>query len=177
MEESLDDAARRLTTKLTQAGSKIPLVPCEFEKDDDSNHHMAFICAASNLRARNYQIAEADLSKSKLIAGKIIPAIATTTALVTGLVCFELYKLVAPWKCKIEAYKCGFINLALPLFAFGEPIACAKRGNEAFSWTIWDKIILKGPMTLEEFISYFDKQHKVELCRSINSLFFFFQQT
>jgi ubiquitin-activating enzyme E1 len=78
-------------------------------------------------------------------------------------VCYELYKLVAPWKTGIEAYKCGFVNLALPLFAFSEPIACAKRGNESFSWTIWDKITLKGPLTLEEFMAFFAREHKVEV--------------
>ena len=62
-------------------------------QDDDTNFHMSFITAASNLRARSYRIPEADQSQTKRIAGKIIPAMITTTALITGIVGLEMYKV------------------------------------------------------------------------------------
>lgn len=66
----------------------------EFEKDDDTNYHIDFLTATSNLRARNYRIAEVDHLKVKLTAGKIIPAIATTTAMVCGAITIEMLKYI-----------------------------------------------------------------------------------
>jgi ubiquitin-activating enzyme E1 len=65
----------------------------QFEKDDDTNLHMDFVVSASNLRAANYKIPPADKLKSKLIAGKIQPAIATSTSIVSGFASLELYKI------------------------------------------------------------------------------------
>ncbi|KAJ4460545.1 putative Ubiquitin-activating enzyme E1 1 [Paratrimastix pyriformis] len=56
----------------------LALQPAEFEKDNDANHHVAFVMAASNLRAACYGIPPADWRTTKQIAGKI---------------CMELYKL------------------------------------------------------------------------------------
>jgi len=55
-----------------------------FEKDNDDNHHMDVVAGLANMRARNYRIPEVDKLRAKLIAGNIIPAIATATALATG---------------------------------------------------------------------------------------------
>lgn len=102
-EDDVDRIARSLPSPASLAGFR--LHPVDFEKDDDSNHHIDFITAASNLRARNYGITEADRHKTKQIAGKIIPAIATTTALAVGLVCLELYKVSVMLWARGESYE------------------------------------------------------------------------
>ncbi|KAL7020063.1 hypothetical protein ACKWTF_011370 [Chironomus riparius] len=172
------DRVENIKSELLKLGKpSFNITPLDFEKDDDANFHMDYIVAASNLRAANYSIAPADKHKSKLIAGKIIPAIATTTSLVSGCVALELIKLAQGFKT-LDRYKNGFVNIALPLVAFTEPIQAKELEYNGNKWTLWDRFEVEGEMTLAEFINHFKNDHKLEitmLSQGVGMLYSFFQ--
>ena len=55
----------------------------------------------------------------KLKAGRIIPALATTTAAVAGLQTIELCKLIR--QCLSSQISNSFLNLSVPVLALSEP--------------------------------------------------------
>lgn len=115
---------------------------------------MDLISGFANMRARNYSIPEVDKLKAKFIAGRIIPAIATSTAMATGLVCLELYKVIAG-EHPIEDYRNTFANLALPLFSMAEPVPAKVMKHQGLSWTVWDRWSIKGNLTVAELLQWF----------------------
>ncbi|KAG6536430.1 ubiquitin-activating enzyme E1 2-like [Zingiber officinale] len=156
---SIDDSAviNDLITKLEECSKKLPtefrMNPIQFEKDDDTNYHMDFIAGLANMRARNYSIPEVDKLKAKFIAGRIIPAIATSTAMATGFVCLELYKALSGGHT-VEDYRNTFANLALPLFSIAEPVLPKTIKYRDMSWTVWDRWIIKGDFTLRQLLQW-----------------------
>jgi ubiquitin-activating enzyme E1 len=142
--------------------NNIVITPLEFEKDDDTNFHIDFITTSSNMRASNYNIKTASKHQTKGIAGKIIPAIATTTSIVAGMVTIELYKLVQKFD-DLERYHNNFINLALPYFGFSEPIRTPVIKYKEAEFTMWDTFEIKYSMTLKQMLEYFETQYAFEL--------------
>ncbi|RLN66824.1 hypothetical protein BBP00_00001975 [Phytophthora kernoviae] len=153
--------------------SGLSFEPADFEKDQDMNFHIDFIYAASNLRAFNYRIRDASRHKCKMIAGKIIPAIATTTASVTGLAMLEMLKLLQ--QKELEAFKDSSNSLGLNMYLMQEPAAPARAKDEydvvemsevkckPTGFTKWDSTVieLSSDATLEDFLAQF--KEKTEL--------------
>ena len=136
----------------------------EFEKDDDSNGHIDFITYFANFRASNYSIPEAPRHKIKMIAGKIVPAIATTTAMVVGAVGIEIYKFYL--QVPIEQSRNFFSSLAINVFMFSEPAPPKVNKDKEYdeillgpmvtvpkNWDTWARIDIKGGITLQELMN------------------------
>jgi len=146
------------------------LIAADFEKDDDTNYHIDYITAASNMRSWNYRIKLTTRHKCKMIAGKIIPALATTTAMITGLVELELYKLVLG--LPMEKFANTNVNLAVNQFQSFEPLEPNKAKVEMdpvlfsevrpvpIGFTVWDKVVMrKGDLTVEQFCRALAEAH------------------
>lgn len=143
------------------------LTPIDFDPDNEESFAAEFVAAAANLRALNYGIPVSDPLQAKLSAGKVVPALVTTAAMVGGLMTVELLKLVL--KAPLQSHSHFYFNLALPLFVRAAPVPAIKNkvatnhGTELV-WTLWDRFEMYGAgMTLEKFIEEFKQQHGLEI--------------
>ncbi|XP_050760694.1 ubiquitin-like modifier-activating enzyme 7 [Gymnogyps californianus] len=143
--------------------AQVPLMePIHFEKDN--NIHVDFITAASNLRAENYSIPPADWLTSKRIAGRIVPAIITTTAAVAGLACLEVYKLV--WGCRdLSCYRNSNLCLSDCLLLRVQPLPPPTYRYGGREWSCWDRLEMRAvgadgqEMTVQEVLDWLQRTH------------------
>ena len=128
-----------------------------FEKDDDKNQHINFITSMSNIRSQSYHIDPMDSLATKRIAGKIIPAIATTTSIVAGLVAIELYKtvygqLIGSQYNTLQRYRYGSFNLAVQLYGFSESYPAKIINIDNVPYSIWSQIIVDPDTPLRDLL-------------------------
>ncbi|KAM9185694.1 ubiquitin-like modifier-activating enzyme 7 [Dugong dugon] len=142
-----------------------PLRPLLFEKDNDNNFHVDFVAAAASLRAQTYGIPPASRAQSKRIVGQIIPAIATTTAAVAGLMGLELYKVVGR-STPLRAFRHSYLHLAENHFSRWVPCAPAIQTFRHLTWTCWDRLKVpagKPERTLESLLAHLQEQHGLQV--------------
>jgi len=164
---NIADAVSKVDEKIKEQDGELDvnLNVTEFEKDDEKNGHVTFISAASNLRALTYGITPVDALETRRISGNIVPAMITTTALVSALSCIELIKLVKG--VPLRVHRNAFVNLALPFFAFTSPLpADPIVGMGGKTHTVWDRTIINegkksaatGGIKLSELLKKVEKK-------------------
>jgi ubiquitin-activating enzyme E1 len=159
------ESALQIDQELIPFKNRSPVKPEEFDKDNETNEHIDFVAAAANLRALNYRINPESKLEIKRIAGKIIPAISTTTAMICGFVALEMYKVHSIEPKPLEAFRSGFINLAISLYAISEPAPCTPILCPAnnIEYTIWDNWLFEGDLTVGELIQQAESQYNVSI--------------
>ena len=100
---SLDENARvflQSVEKLQARGG-----PVSFDKDDAET--LDFVVSASNVRSHQFSIPLQSRFEAKALAGSIIPAIATTNAIIAGLIVIEAVKYLS--QKPIDQMKCTYL--------------------------------------------------------------------
>lgn len=165
---SLHDLQTILSTQTpNQYLSKVRAL--EFDIDDKT--HSTFIFSLSTLRARCYKILELDRFSTEIIAGHINGCLPSTSSMTASYVVLELLKL-----SQKNPKNCTF-NLAANIFVEHEPEnvknnvsveydpqLCAPVQAFPEGFTVWDKIEIHGPLSVEGLISKFREEH----CLKIN---------
>ena len=129
-QDQIDAEFEELLTKLGgMEVQDLTLVEADFEKDMDTNFHIDFIWSATNLRAWNYQLELATRHKTKMIAGKIIPAVLTATASICGLMAVEILKIIKGID-DLSKYKNSTCNLGVNMYQFMEPGEVQKHDGQ-----------------------------------------------
>ena len=138
--------------------------PQEFEKDDETNWHVKWITSASNCRAEIYSITPISEFDTKGIAGKIIPAVATTTSTIVGLISLELVKYIMGMN-EIKNYKSYFINMSDNTFIGAEPMNArvTKIGEKEYNQWMKLEYTVNDDTTIQDFINYFNSKLDVNI--------------
>ena len=104
--DSLDQLSKQLVDEQSGAlksGSEQSTIA--FDKDDDLT--LNFVAAASNIRSEVFGIEPKSKFDIKQMAGNIIPAIATTNAMIAGLCVIQAFKVL---RGQFEKTKMAFVN-------------------------------------------------------------------
>jgi len=157
----------------------------DLEKDDDTNNHINYIKIISNIRGYIYGIEEADFMTCKLIAGKITPALSTTTTLVTALSMMEVLKYVYNTLNNNTIYRKldyndSYINMGLNFCIQSTPTKPIEISNGGYSslygttiktvpdsFTTWDSINLSrrhlGIVNITDLLDYIKDKYEIDV--------------
>ncbi|KAG9299634.1 hypothetical protein G9A89_020805 [Geosiphon pyriformis] len=148
---------KSLSARLLEEQKIKPDALLSFDKDDSDA--LNFVTATSNLRARIFGIEEKSIFQVKAMAGNIIPAIATTNAVIAGIIVIQSFNIL---KGRLDECKTIYLdgvrrpNL-LPSESLKTPnLNCAVCRNSHFILKINTKVA-----TLRDFVEKILCNHNI----------------
>ena len=119
-EEKIKQLKEKINIYFQNNINKIRLNPKQYQKDTMDINENDYIYFSSILRARNYNLPQLDKTKVKIIAGKIMPALITSTASIAGLLALQLYVICQ--NCNYKNFRTGIIDLSDNTLSLGIPL-------------------------------------------------------
>ena len=111
--------------------------PIVFEKDN--KNHIQFITNIVNFRNIQYNMKITDEYEVKLISGKIIPALITTTSLIAGFQIIEYIKYIKfKDDIKLELFNNKYVNLGINYIDSIDPVECKTTKIGKFNYNEWN---------------------------------------
>ena len=118
-EEKIKELKEIINSYLKENKYIVDFKPKKYDKDTIDINEINYIYFSSSLRAKNYNIPLLDKMKIKIIAGKIMPALITSTASVSGLLALQLYVLCQ--NSNINKFRIGVIDFSDNTLSLGMP--------------------------------------------------------
>ena len=170
-EEKINNLLSEVKSLLDKVNINKKINPEIFDKDNDLNGQIDFIYCFSNLRARNYKITECNKLKVKFVAGRIIPAVESSTAAVTGFNSSQIFSLLI--NEKIEDFIEIQMDLGTSFFTYHNPFpkklekTYEKKKKKYIAipegFSKWDRIDINGPLTINEFLEFFMNNYQISI--------------
>ena len=172
IDENELEKAKLTVIKLKQLDTKYSSIV--YDKDIESHIDMMVILV--NLRANSYKIPISDKIKIKIISGKIIPALSTTTSVIAGFVVLDILKHLSNNKLKYTEVN---INLGINNYSVYNAMKPGVTHNNMFSpeynmkiktipvdFNTWSKIKISGKRdlvtTIKELVNYLDNTFEIK---------------
>ena len=119
-QEKIKQLKLNINSYIKNNNIKIKFKPIQYQKDSIDENENNYIYYSSSLRANNYNIPLLEKMKIKIIAGKIMPALITTTASISGLLALQLYVLCQ--NNNVKNFRIGLIDFSDNTLSLGIPV-------------------------------------------------------
>ncbi|KAG0240324.1 E1 ubiquitin-activating protein uba2 [Actinomortierella wolfii] len=149
-----------LTKRLQKMRETDPAASIHFDKDDPDA--LDFVTATSNLRAHVFGIEKKSRFQVKAMAGNIIPAIATTNAIIAGMMVMLAFKIL---NNQLEDCKTGYLAYGRnrPKLIIQEPLAKPNPKCYVCRNTFVDLRVNVDTFTVDDLIKLLEEQGMLEV--------------